>query len=117
MKTLPVTVADFASLPAVPCPCGQTRRAFLDLTEFPASIHRVEVTADARRHYHRRLTETYYILDCDPAACLELDDTTLTLHPGMCVVIPPGTWHRAVGPMTLLNFVMPKFDPADEWFE
>jgi hypothetical protein len=25
--------------------------------------------------------------------------------------------HRAVGRMTILNVVVPPFDPADEWFD
>jgi hypothetical protein len=28
---------------------------------------------------------------------------------------PPGVVHRAIGKMTVLNIVYPKFDPADEW--
>lgn len=94
-----------------------TRRALGDCEAFPGSIHRVEISADAQRHYHRRLTETYYFLECEPGAALELDDQTLPVKPGMCVVIRPGVRHRAVGRMTLLNIVTPKFDPADEWFD
>ena len=30
---------------------------------------------------------------------------------------PPGVRHRAVGRMTILNVVVPPFDPADEWFD
>jgi hypothetical protein len=33
------------------------------------------------------------------------------------VLIPPGVRHRAVGRMTILNMVVPPFDPADEWFD
>ena len=33
------------------------------------------------------------------------------------VLIPPGVRHRAVGRMTILNVVVPPFDPADEWFD
>lgn len=110
-------VVDFARLPGQPCPCGETRRAFMDVVDFPASVHRVEISEDARLHYHRRLTETYYILECADGAALQLDDEVLPLHAGMCVLIPPGVRHRAIGRMTLLNFVVPKFDPADEWFD
>ena len=35
---------------------------------------------------------------------------------GHAVMIPPGVRHRAVGRMTILNVVVPPFDPADEWF-
>lgn len=110
-------VVDFAQLDGGACPCGTTRRAFLDVADYPASIHRVEISADARLHYHRRLTETYYVLECDTGAALQLDEDLLPLRAGMCVVIRPGVRHRAIGRMTLLNIVLPKFDPEDEWFD
>jgi mannose-6-phosphate isomerase-like protein (cupin superfamily) len=108
---------DFAELAAVPCLCGSSRRAFGDLADYPLTIHRVEISADARLHYHKRLTETYYILECGPQARLQLDDEQIALRPGMCVVIKPGVRHRAIGRMTVLNIVVPKFDPDDEWFD
>src|SRR5262245_48801408 len=105
-------VVDFGQLAAQPCPCGQSQRAFLEAEDFPASIHRVEIAADARLHYHKRLTETYYFLDCGADARLQLDDEFLLVRPGMCVLIRPGVRHRAIGRMTVLNIVWPKFDPA-----
>jgi hypothetical protein len=32
-------------------------------------------------------------------------------------MIPPGVGHRAGGRMTVLNVVVPPFDPADGWFD
>lgn len=110
-------VVDFAQLPAVACPCGLSQRALADVPDFPATIHVTRISHDARLHYHRRLTETYYILDCEPGAQLQLDQDLLGARPGMCVVIRPGTRHRALGRMTILNIVLPKFDPDDEWFD
>jgi mannose-6-phosphate isomerase-like protein (cupin superfamily) len=110
-------MVSMAELPAVACPCGEARRAFHDLASYPATVHLTEISADARRHYHRRLTETYYILECGPEAAMELDDARLPIRPGDCIVIPPGVRHRAVGQMRVLIFVLPKFDPADEWFD
>ncbi len=112
-----VVVIDFDHIEPHACPCGTTRRALTDCPQFPGTIHRVEISLDAQTHYHRHLTETYYILNCEPTACLELDGQRLPVRPGMCVVIPPGVRHRAVGRMTILNIVVPKFDPADEWFD
>lgn len=108
---------DFATIPGVPCPCGSARRAFADVAEYPGTIHVTDISADAQRHYHRRLTETYYILECDERAMLELDDEKLPLRPGVCVMIPPGVRHRALGTMKVLIVVYPKFDPEDEWFD
>jgi mannose-6-phosphate isomerase-like protein (cupin superfamily) len=107
-------VVDFDAIPPVPCPCGQARRALLERDDFPATVHRTEICGEAKTHFHRRLTETYYILQCAPDARMELDDESVPLRPGLCILIPPGVRHRAVGRMTVLIFVLPKFDPGDE---
>ena len=106
-----------SNLPGVPCPCGTARRAFTDVEDFPATIHRTEISSDAKLHYHKRLTETYYILDCAADARFQLDDEIIPIRPGNCILIRPGTRHRATGRMTVLIVVFPKFDPEDEWFD
>jgi quercetin dioxygenase-like cupin family protein len=108
-------VVDLPSLPGVPCPCGTARRGLADLDAFPGTIHLTEIKADAALHYHRALTETYYILECDESARIQLDDDIIPLQPGRCIVIPPGVRHRALGVMKVLIIVVPKFDPADEF--
>lgn len=110
-------IADFDQIQGVACPCGTARRAFADVVDFPATIHRTEISTSARKHYHKRLTETYYVLECEPNAKMELDDQTIDLRPGLCVMIRPGVRHRAVGKMQVLIVVLPKFDPRDEWFD
>ncbi len=110
-------VVEFDRLPPIPCPCGDARRAFTETADFPATIHVTEIRENARRHYHRRLTETYYVLECAEDACLELDEDRVPVRPGSCVLIRPGTRHRAVGRMKVLLVVFPKFDAADEWFD
>lgn len=113
----PYRVADFAAIPGVPCPCGTARRAFADVIEYPGTIHVTEIAIDARLHYHRRLTETYYFLECGDDAQIQLDDDTIAVKPGLCIMIPPGVRHRAIGRMKVLIVVLPKFDPDDEWFD
>jgi mannose-6-phosphate isomerase-like protein (cupin superfamily) len=110
-------VISFDDIPAVPCPCGEARRAFADVAEYPGTVHRTDITADARTHYHKRLTEVYYVLECEPDAAIELDGERVPLQSGSCVLIPPLVRHRAIGPMRVLVIVQPKFDPADEWFD
>ncbi len=110
-----VRIIDFSALPGVPCPCGTARRAFADTDEFPGTLHVTEISTDARTHYHKRLTETYYFLECNPGAEMELDGRRTPVKPGMAILIPPGVKHRAVGRMKVLIIVFPKFDPADEW--
>ena len=110
-------VVDFDDIAAVPCPCGSAKRAFADVPDYPATLHVTEISIDAKLHYHRRLTETYFILNCEADAQMQLDDEVISLKPGMCVQIPPGVRHRAIGRMRIINFVIPKFDPDDEFFD
>ncbi len=110
-------IVDFAELPGLSCPCGTARRAFGDVEDFPGTIHQTEISLDACTHYHRLLTEVYYILECEDGAEMELDGQLVPLAQGSCVLIRPGVRHRAVGRMKVLVVVFPKFDPADEWFD
>lgn len=110
-------VVELARLTPVRCPCGWARRAFTDIPDAPLSVHRVEVLDDTRTHYHRHQTETYYVLECAPDAVVELDGETVPVRPGVAILIPPGVRHRAVGRLTILNVVVPPFDPTDEWFD
>jgi mannose-6-phosphate isomerase-like protein (cupin superfamily) len=48
---------------------------------------------------------------------LEVDGDRIPLRPLTTVTIRPGCRHRAVGKLKLLNFVVPAFDPEDEWFD
>jgi len=110
-------IADFAEIPGTPCPCGTARRAFSDIEDFPATVHVTEISVDAQKHYHKTLTETYFFLECGDDAKMELDDEIIPVHSGMSIMIRPGTRHRALGKMKVLIMVLPKFDPADEWFD
>ena len=104
-----------ADLPAVDCPCGSTRRAFLGQNEGTVSVHEVDIKHDARTHYHKRLTEMYYVLEGEGE--MELDGQRHPVRAGDAVLIKPGCRHRAVGEFRILNVVVPAFDPDDEWFD
>ena len=114
----PYIVADFADVEPLPCPCGTARRALADESNETCTLHMTEISRDSRNHYHRAHTEVYYFLEGQGQ--MELDGELCDVRPGMAVYIPPGTRHRAVvggGRMTILNFVTPPFDPADEHFD
>jgi mannose-6-phosphate isomerase-like protein (cupin superfamily) len=116
--TAPFVLAHMDELVPTPCPCGQSRRAFRRPDNRLVSVHAVDISRDARAHYHRTLTETYYVLEGE--GHLELDGVLHPVRPGSVVMIRPGTRHRAVvgaQPMKILNIVVPPFDPADEWFD
>jgi quercetin dioxygenase-like cupin family protein len=108
-------MVNFKDVPGVECPCGTARRAFAGFEEFPATVHVTDISLDARLHYHKRLTETYYFLECEAGARMQLDDEVIDVEPGVSIVIPPGVRHRAIGRMKVLIFVLPKFESADEW--
>ncbi len=102
-------------LPGVDCPCGETRRAFVDDPDRIASLHVVDISTEARTHYHKRLTEIYYILEGEGE--MELDGERHAVKPGDAILIKPGCRHRAIGRLKVLNVPVPAFDPEDEWFD
>ena len=116
-QTAGYELADFSQIQGVPCPCGTARRAFADVEDFPGTVHVTEICISAKLHYHKQLTETYYFLECDADAQMQLDDEIVDVKPGMSIMIRPGTRHRALGKMKVLILVLPKFDAADEWFD
>ncbi len=113
----PYIFVDFQQLPAIACHCGEARRALLDEDSVPYSLHVTTIKQDAVVHYHKRTTETYYILECDPNALVELDGQQVAVRPNTAVVISPGTKHRAVGTMKVAIIATPKFDPSDEFYD
>ena len=108
-------VAQLDEIDPVPCPCGSARRGFAAADNPTATVHIVEISADSRTHYHKRLTEIYVILE--GSGHLELDGHRVAVRPMTAALIRPGCRHRAVGRMRVLNTCLPPFDPADEWFD
>jgi quercetin dioxygenase-like cupin family protein len=107
-------LARLADIAPAPCPCGQSRRAFMNDANTVASMHLVEIKRDSELHYHRHMTELYYVLEGE--GHIELDGQIHPLAPGTAVLIQPGCRHRAVGEnLKILNIPVPKFDPADEY--
>jgi mannose-6-phosphate isomerase-like protein (cupin superfamily) len=104
-----------SELPAVECPCGQSRRAFLDDSDGVASLHITDISVDARTHYHKRLTEIYYILE--GSGEMELDGERHAVGPGDAILIKPGCRHRAIGRLRVIVIPVPAHDPEDEWFD
>jgi mannose-6-phosphate isomerase-like protein (cupin superfamily) len=117
MKSKPYELVRFSDLNGVPCPCGTARRAFAETEDFPGTIHVTEISSDSRVHYHQKLTETYYFLECNLGAKMQLNDELIDVQSGDCILIRPGTRHRAIGQMKVLIVVFPKFDVSDEWFD
>jgi mannose-6-phosphate isomerase-like protein (cupin superfamily) len=104
-----------SELPAVECPCGESRRAFVNDPDGVASLHITDISTDARTHYHKRLTEIYYILEGE--GVMELDGERHAVRPGDAVLIKPECRHRAIGKLRVIVVPVPAFEPADEWFD
>ena len=108
-------VSQLDEIPGQPCPCGTTQRGFISAENPAASVHRVEISADARTHYHKTMTEIYVVLE--GTGELELDGQRVPVRPMTSIMIKPGCRHRAIGRLTILNIAIPKFDPNDEWID
>ena len=108
-------IAQLDEVSAVDCPCGQARRAFASDENTVATMHLVDIQADARTHYHKQMTEMYLILEGE--GHMELDGKLIPVKPMTAIFIKPGCRHRAVGKMRIVNVPVPAFDPEDEWFD
>jgi mannose-6-phosphate isomerase-like protein (cupin superfamily) len=108
-------VAQLDEIEPVDCPCGQSRRAFATPDNPVATLHMVDITTDARVHYHKRLTEIYLVLAGE--GHMELDGERVPVRPLTSVLIKPGCRHRAAGRLKIVNVPIPAFDPEDEYFD
>ena len=102
-------------VPPVRCPCGFARRGFAVPENTLATIHLVDIQADARTHYHKKMTEIYLILEGE--GVMELDGERIPVKPMTSIMIKPGCRHRLVGKCKIVNVPIPAFDPEDEWFD
>jgi len=108
-------VAQLNEIPTINCPCGFTRRAFTDDVDQRTTLHLLDVQKDAQVHYHKEITEIYFILEGE--GHLELDGERVAVKPMTGVLIKPGCRHRAVGKLQIAIIAIPAFNPEDEWFD
>ena len=108
-------IAQLDEVPTIECPCGQARRAFASEDNQVATMHLVDIEADARTHYHKTMTEMYLIIEGE--GHMELDGKLIPVKPMTAIFIKPGCRHRAVGKMRIVNVPVPAFNPEDEWFD
>ena len=108
-------IAQLTDIDPVKCPCGFARRAFAAAGNGVATMHLVDIQADAQVHYHKTMTELYLVLEGE--GYLELNGEALPVRPMTAILIHPFCRHRAVGNLKIINVAIPAFDPADEWFD
>src|SRR5262245_36423176 len=85
-----------------------------DVAANPAAwAHAVDIDG-AKPHYHRRLTELYYVLEGEGVVLL--DGVEHAVRKGSIVHIPPGVVHGARGRMRVLVVGIPDI-AEDDYFE
>jgi mannose-6-phosphate isomerase-like protein (cupin superfamily) len=70
---------------------------------------------DSRYHYHKIMTEYYYVLT--GSGTITLDGEKMPIAAGDLIVIKPLTWHTSEGEMEVLIMGVPAGEQTDIWFE
>jgi len=107
-------VAHFDRIDVETCSCGYIQRAFISPENQTASLHLLDVTDDAKTHYHKEHTEIYLVLSGD--GYIEAGGKLIPLKPETAVLIKPGCRHCAGGHMRIANISIPTYNPKDEYF-
>ena len=81
-------IAHMDEVPPIACPCGSARRAFATDDNSVATLHIVDISADSRVHYHKKMTEIYLVLEGE--GHMELDGERIPVRPMTSVFIKPG---------------------------
>lgn len=94
--------------------CGKSIRVITHRDTPEINIHVTHIL-DSVKHYHKRTTEVYYILE--GKGKLELDQEVVDLEPGVTVLIPPGVRHRGYGDFKTIVIGTPAQIPEDEYMD
>jgi quercetin dioxygenase-like cupin family protein len=94
--------------------CGW-RKALVTHDDTPvANVSHLSID-NSRYHYHREMTEFYYVLS--GGGTITLDGEKREIAAGDLVVIKPGVWHTSDGVMDCLILGVPAGEQTDVWFE
>lgn len=88
--------------------CGARRRLITEKDNESVAFSHLKIS-DAKKHYHEKTMEFYYILKGE--GTLETDEGTISLTEGMMVMIRPGVRHKAVskGDLEVLIAMSPPY--------
>jgi len=78
-----------------------------------AWVHAVDIDG-SRPHYHKRVTEIYYVLEGEGS--VRLDGVEHPVRKGSLLHIPPGIVHGGKGRMRVLVVGIPDIDDDDIFF-
>jgi len=73
--------------------CGIMRKLTTEEDFGGMDFAHVTITDETKRHYHKKLTECYYVLK--GSIRIEVDDRTEDLNEGSLIMIYPETHHKA----------------------
>ena len=94
--------------------CGW-RRTLVTHADTPvANVSHLSID-HSRYHYHREMTEFYYVLS--GGGTITLDGEKKAITECDIVVIKPRVWHTSDGEMDVLILGVPAGEQTDVWFE
>ena len=111
-----VVIRNLNEIPIEQGSCGMRRRIITEKDSESVAFSHLKIS-DAKKHYHEKTTEFYYVLKGE--GWLEIDDGTISLTEGMMVMIKPGVEHRAVsssGLEVLIAMSPPYGENIDQMF-
>jgi quercetin dioxygenase-like cupin family protein len=94
--------------------CGFRRRMITDEENEAANVTFLRVH-DSKMHYHRGMTEFYFVLR--GGGTITLDGETRPVAEGDLVMIPPGVRHTSDGEMEVLIVGVPPQETQDVHFD
>ncbi|MCZ7381420.1 MAG: cupin domain-containing protein [Candidatus Methanoperedens sp.] len=94
---------------------GRRRRRITEKESGSVAFSHLKIS-DAKKHYHEKTTEFYYVLKGE--GWLETDDGSISLTEGTMVMIRPGVGHRAVssGELEVLIAMAPPLGEVSDCF-
>jgi mannose-6-phosphate isomerase-like protein (cupin superfamily) len=94
--------------------CGQSIRIITHRDTPEINLHVTHIL-DGVKHYHKRTTEVYHILE--GKGKLELEEETVDVIPGVTILIPAGVRHRGYGDFKTIVIGTPAQTPDDEYID
>jgi mannose-6-phosphate isomerase-like protein (cupin superfamily) len=86
-------IADYGLIKPEMCPCGPSRRAFVD-RDGTESLHFVRIQKQDKPHRHKT-REIYFILECGPNAAMIINGKRYPVTKNMPIKIGSNVWHCA----------------------
>ena len=107
-------IKKLSDIKGVPCPCGVSYRPITREDTALVNIHITHIK-NARKHYHLKCTEFYYILKGE--GVMTLDNEHFQIERDMVIMIKPKTRHASNEDFRALIVGVPPLEEDDEYFD